>query len=130
VLAEEKQVTLTLRGEAQLRADRLMLRRAIGNLLSNALRHASLESELTVRLETLPDAVKISVTNRGSGIAPEHLDRVFDRFFRVDPARQHNADGVGLGLAITKSIVMAHGGAISVVSGNGGTTFSLRLPAQ
>jgi two-component system heavy metal sensor histidine kinase CusS len=129
-LAEEKQVTLTLRGEAQIRADRLMLRRAVGNLLSNALRHASLDSELIVQLETLADAVQIHVTNRGTTIAPDHLDRVFDRFFRVDPARQHNAEGVGLGLAITKSIITAHGGTINVVSGDGETTFCLRLPAQ
>lgn len=127
-LAEEKHVTLTLQGEGSAHADRLMLRRAIGNLLSNALRHADEGSALRVTLQTLPDAVQLSVSNQGETIAPEHLARVFDRFFRVDPARQHNAEGAGLGLAITQSIVLAHGGTISVTSCQSETTFSVRLP--
>jgi len=129
-LADEKHVTLTLQGNSALNADRLMLRRALGNLLSNALRHANLGSELTVTLKAVPDAVQISVANQGMDIAPEHLERVFDRFFRVDPARQHNADGVGLGLAITQSIVAAHGGSISASSEQGTTTFTLRIPQR
>jgi two-component system heavy metal sensor histidine kinase CusS len=127
-LADEKHVTLWVEGDGMLRADRLMLRRALGNLLSNALRHANPGSTLRLRLETLPNAVQIQVTNQGTGIAPEHLGRVFDRFFRVDPARQRNAEGVGLGLAITKSIVLAHGGTITANSSHGETTFSISLP--
>ena len=128
-LADEQHIKLTLQGQGSVSADRLMLRRAVGNLLSNGLRHAQNGSELIVRLETLPDAVQITVTNQGADIAPEHLERVFDRFFRVDPARQHNAEGAGLGLAITQSIVTAHGGAISVASGNGVTSFTINLPS-
>jgi len=128
-LADEKHVSLSLQGQGSLSADRLMLRRALGNLLSNGLRHAHPGSELIVRLETLLGAVQISVTNQGEDIAQAHLARVFDRFFRVDPARQHNAEGAGLGLAITQSIVTAHGGTIGVTSRNGVTTFSMRLPS-
>ncbi len=127
-LADEKQIALQLQGEGHLNADRLMLRRALGNLLSNALHHATAGSELRVQIEPLSSSVQISVTNQGAAIAPEHLTRVFDRFFRVDPARQHHTQGVGLGLAITQSIATAHGGTISVVSDQGETTFYMRLP--
>ena len=128
VVAEEKSVSLALEGEAAVSADRLMLRRALGNLLSNALRHAETASTVSVRLQTRADGVEISVANRGEPIAPEHLARVFDRFFRVDPARQRNSDGTGLGLAITLSIVRAHGGTIDASSGDGLTRFTLQLP--
>jgi two-component system heavy metal sensor histidine kinase CusS len=66
--------------------------------------------------------------NTGEGIAPEYLERVFDRFFRVDPSRQRSSEGTGLGLAIAKSIVVAHGGTISVASVDGATTFWITLP--
>jgi two-component system heavy metal sensor histidine kinase CusS len=130
VIAEEKSVSLALEGEAEVSADRLMLRRALGNLLSNALRHADVASTVLVRLQTLADGVEISVTNRGESISPEHLARVFDRFFRVDPARQRNSDGTGLGLAITRSIVSAHGGTIDASSAGGLTSFTLYLPRR
>jgi len=128
VVAEEKSVLLALEGDAVVSADRLMLRRALGNLLSNALRHAEAASTVSVRLQARADGVEISVANRGEVISPEHLARVFDRFFRVDPARQRNSDGTGLGLAITQSIVQAHGGTIDASSGDGLTSFTLHLP--
>jgi two-component system heavy metal sensor histidine kinase CusS len=74
-------------------------------------------------------ATRVSVENGGGTIPPEHLPRLFDRFYRVDPARQRSSDGAGLGLAITQSIVRAHGGTIDVASAYGLTTFCMRMPA-
>ena len=105
-----------------------MLRRALGNLLSNAVRHSTADTTVRVRVHTDQDAVSIGMENTGDGIAQEHLERVFDRFFRVDPSRQRSTEGTGLGLAITKSIVVAHGGTITVASIGKVTTFTIRLP--
>jgi len=127
-VADEKGLHLTLQGDAEVHADRLMMRRALGNLLSNAVRHAMPGTTVSVRMAAREDAVTIEMVNTGDTIAPEHLERVFDRFFRSDPSRQRGSDGTGLGLAITKSIVAAHGGDIHATSGNGVTTFTLQLP--
>jgi len=127
-VAQEKNVSLTLAGDCQLQADRLMLRRALGNLLSNALRHADPASTVSVSLQNLDAGVQISVANHGDSIAPDHLERIFDRFFRVDPARQRSSEGTGLGLAITQSIIAAHGGTIRATSADGVTTFTMFLP--
>jgi two-component system heavy metal sensor histidine kinase CusS len=126
-LASDKGLQLSLVGKAQVLADQLMLRRAIGNLISNAVRHATPGSRLLVTLEDSPEAAALSVENSGRTIPAEYLDRVFDRFFRVDAARQRS-EGTGLGLAIAKSIVSAHGGTISVSSSESLTRFSIRLP--
>ena len=72
----------------------------------------------------------IQVENSGETIAPEHLPRLFDRFYRTDPSRKRLADGVGLGLAITRSITRAHGGNASVRSTAGVTEFELQISAQ
>lgn len=128
-VAEDKGLHLVLEGDAQVSADRLMLRRALGNLLSNAVRHAIENTAIVLRLHTRPDAVLISLENSGEIIAPDNLERVFDRFYRVDPARQRSSEGTGLGLAITRSIVVAHVGTISVTSVGGVTTFMISLPA-
>ncbi|MDD2918576.1 heavy metal sensor histidine kinase [Rhodoferax sp.] len=127
-VAEEKNVALSLTGDCELSADRLMLRRALANLLSNALRHADPGSVVSVSLQTFDENVQVSVSDHGERIAPEHLERVFDRFFRVDPARQRSSEGTGLGLAITQSIVQAHGGTIRATSAAGVTTFTMFLP--
>ena len=127
-VAEEKGLQLTLEGDAEVSADRLMLRRALGNLLSNAVRHSAVEATLRVRIITSQDAVSICMENTGDGIAQEYVERVFDRFFRIDPSRQRSSEGTGLGLAITKSIVAAHGGTITAASSGAVTTFTIRLP--
>lgn len=127
--AEEAGVELALEGQAPaVQGNRLMLRRALSNLISNALRYTAREQVLTVRMLGLADAVEVSVENPGPDIDPEHLPKLFDRFFRVDPARQHAGGGAGLGLAIVKAIAEAHGGSINVTSGHGRTCFTLRLP--
>ncbi len=127
-VAEEKGLHLTLEGDAEVSADRLMLRRALGNLVSNAVRHSAANTTLRVNISAGPDTVSLGMENTGDGIAQEYLERVFDRFFRVDPSRQRSSEGTGLGLAITKSIIVAHGGTISVASTGAVTTFTIRLP--
>jgi len=128
-VADEKQLQLALRGalSASVVADRLMLRRAVGNLLSNAIRHATPSSCVKVSLGQRANAVTVTVENLGDTIAPEFLERIFDRFFRLDPARQRG-DGTGLGLAIAKSIVVAHGGTILATSADSVTQFTIDLP--
>ena len=131
VLAEEKEIRLSVVGHGTVSGDRLMLRRAISNLLSNALRYTPVGGTVTVRIETQGDeAVKLTVENTGSCIAAEHLPRLFDRFYRTDSARQRTTEGSGLGLAITRSILIAHGGDVSVRSAEGITRFTLSLPVD
>lgn len=127
--ADERHVRLTHVGTMPpIRGDRLMLRRALSNLLSNAIRHTAADQTVTVSLNSDEQHAVIQVANPGPTIAPEHLPHLFDRFYRVDPSRQRNGDGAGLGLAIVKSIVEAHGGEIAVRSSDGVTTFELKLP--
>jgi two-component system heavy metal sensor histidine kinase CusS len=127
-LAEEKNVALRLKGAALVKGDRLMLRRAFSNLLSNALRHSSGGGYVEFRITPHEEMVTIEVENQGETISPEELPHLFERFYRVDKSRTHSqSDGVGLGLAITKSIVTAHGGKIVARSSGGITVFSLTL---
>lgn len=128
-LAEERHVRLALEGEAPaIVGDRLMWRRALSNLLSNALRHTPAGQQVTVRLGTVGPHLQLAVENPGEPIAPEHVPHLFDRFYRVDPSRQRQGEGAGLGLAIVKSIVEAHGGRITVASAAGLTRFVIEVP--
>ena len=112
-------------------AERLMIRRAISNLLSNAINHTSRGGCIHVSIEQAEDGgVRLSVENPGEGIAEEHLSRLFDRFYRVDPSRQRSTDGAGLGLAITKSILAAHNGTVHAHSAGGLTRFDIAFPAR
>ena len=129
-VADEKGLDFSLEGHAEVMADRLMLRRALGNLLSNAVRHSTPNTSVVVTIHKTLDAIEVSVKNTGEPIAHEHLERIFDRFFRVDPSRQRSNEGTGLGLAITKSIVIAHGGTISATSLGSATSFTIRLPFE
>ncbi|MCW5590590.1 MAG: heavy metal sensor histidine kinase [Burkholderiales bacterium] len=127
---EERRVALDAAGEGSVDGDRLMLRRAIGNLLSNAIAHTARGGRVTVSIAASHDGtVRLAVENPGKTIPPEHLPRLFDRFYRADPARQRSTGGAGLGLAITRSIVTAHGGSIAVTSKDGLTRFEMSLPA-
>ncbi|MFN2337811.1 MAG: heavy metal sensor histidine kinase [Gammaproteobacteria bacterium] len=128
--AEEHGVTLELGGSATMMGDQLMLRRALGNLLSNAIRHTPSGQTVSVHLApTAGGEVEILVENPGT-IPPEHISRLFDRFYRADPSRQRSGEGAGLGLAIVKSIIEAHGGTIEATSDAGRIRFRIRLPAS
>lgn len=129
-LAEEKQIHLTLEGQAPtIKGDRSMLRRAISNLLSNAIRHTAPGETVRVQLAKPSDQqVSLSVQNPGPEIPDEHLAGIFDRFYRIDPSRIRQSEGAGLGLAIVKSIVEAHGGDAAVTSTRNRTTFTLIFP--
>ncbi len=130
VVAEEKSVTLVLEGQGTAQGDRLMLQRAISNLLSNAIRHAPEHSRVRVLVSNTHGEASLCVDNVGPPIAPEHLPRLFDRFYRVDKSRAHlNTEGTGLGLAITRAIMEAHGGTVSVASNADHTLFCLQFPA-
>ncbi|WP_255435273.1 heavy metal sensor histidine kinase [Rhodoferax sp. BLA1] len=126
-VAEEKGLRLILEGDAIVNADRFMLRRAIGNIMSNAIRHSAPNGSINVCISQESDWVLMRIENTGDFIPEEYLERIFDRFFRVDTARQRR-DGTGLGLAIAKSIVLAHGGSISAASSTTITAFTIRLP--
>ncbi|WP_306519412.1 heavy metal sensor histidine kinase [Rheinheimera sp.] len=128
-LADDKQVRLTYQGPGlQLSADKVMLQRALSNLLSNAIRHADSNSEVLVKVQNDADFIQIHVQNRGKTIPAEHLPLLFNRFYRVDPSRQRHSEGAGLGLAMVKSIVELHGGQVAVSSEHGLTCFSLCWP--
>ena len=114
----------------QVAGDPLMLRRALSNLLSNALRYTPPSEAIVVRCQTVNHQVQVSVENPGTPIAPEHLPRLFDRFYRVDPSRQRKGEGSGIGLAIVKSIVVAHKGTVAVTSDARGTRFVIMLPER
>jgi len=128
-LAADKQLRLDMEGTGHIRGDRLMVRRALSNLLSNAIRHSPEQGRVLMRIHPTPQGTEVSVSNEGEAIAPEVLPRLFDRFFRADLARRHPAsDGAGLGLAITRAIMQAHGGNVTASSGNGTNRFALWFP--
>lgn len=129
-LAEEKEVALGLSGAGTIVGDRLMIRRALSNLLSNALRYTPHGGAVTVSIEE-PDGggMLVAVENPGEAIPAEQLQRLFDRFYRLDASRQKTSEGTGLGLSITRSIVAAHGGTIRAVSAHGRIRFEIRFPA-
>lgn len=127
LLAEDANVSLIREGTAHTNGDRGMLRRALSNLLDNALRFTPAGGEVRVRLE---EGVRLCVENTGESIPAQLLPRLFDRFYRADPARHEgSSEHAGLGLAITQSIVRAHGGRIYCESEAGRTRFVIELPA-
>lgn len=127
--AEDGGVRLLLHGDCAVWGDRLMLRRAISNLLSNALRYTPRGGAVEVGLSVQAGCGQLTVENPGSTIPAEHLERLFERFYRADPSRQQSTgEGTGLGLAITQAIVRAHQGKISVTSVQGRTCFALVFP--
>ncbi|MCU7250261.1 heavy metal sensor histidine kinase [Pseudomonas koreensis] len=128
-LAEDARVRLSREGQGPFDGDRAMLRRALSNLLDNALRFTPAEGEVRVRIAEHSKGLRVSVENSGEGISAELLPRLFDRFYRADPARQEgSSEHAGLGLAITQSIIKAHGGQIHCESDQGWTRFVIELP--
>lgn len=126
-LAEEKAIQFSLMGCGQISGDKLMLRRALANLISNAIRHTPPGGSIRVRIEDDGTGAKLEIENSGEQIQPEHLPRIFDRFYRADPSRHSSGEGAGLGLAITRSIIRAHGGDICVRSGENGVCFEMHI---
>lgn len=111
--------------------DRTLLVTALSNLVENAIAYSPPDASVSVSRTLDEGWVEISVTDRGIGIAPEHQVRVFERFFRVDPARSRATGGTGLGLAIVKHVLANHGGEVRLWSRPGtGSTFTMRLPLR
>ncbi|MCX2949619.1 sensor histidine kinase [Lentzea sp. NEAU-D7] len=111
-------------------ADPVRLRQALGNLVANAVRYTPPGGEVVVKLFRWQDRAVLEVTDTGTGIAPDDVPHVFDRFWRADKSRSRRTGGSGLGLAITRHLVEAHGGTVSVTSALGeGSTFRISLPA-
>ena len=129
-LLDENGVEVSVEGEADARGDPLLVRRAITNLLSNAVRYTPRGQRIAIALSAGPDGeARLEMRNPGPGIAPEHLGRVFDRFFRGDPSRERSQEGSGLGLAIVAAIMGLHRGETTVRSSPGSSTaFTLRFP--
>jgi two-component system heavy metal sensor histidine kinase CusS len=124
-LADDRDVRLDNQLHGELLADQQLLQRALGNLLANAVRHADQGSVISLRRRDEAGACWLQVHNHGPAIAQEHLSKLFDRFYRVDPSRAEPGDSGGLGLAIVQSIMQLHGGQVRVISDADGTVFEL-----
>lgn len=129
-LADEKQLQLIVEGQGSVIGEPLMLRRAISNLLSNAIRHTPSGEKIVINIQQHKSAVRLTISNPGVAIPGDHISRIFERFYRVDRSRARQGDGSGLGLSITRSIIAAHGGEILVESNHSMTTFTINIPAH
>ena len=131
--ADSRQITLTFQEskDAFILGDRDQLTMAIHNLIENAVNYSPAETKVAVSTSIENEIITISVADQGIGIPEAEVERIFERFYRVDPARSRETGGTGLGLSIVKHIITKHGGEISVWSSeNVGSTFSIRLPIQ
>jgi two-component system, OmpR family, heavy metal sensor histidine kinase CusS len=127
-LAEESGASLRVQARGTVKADAVLFRRALSNLLSNALRYTPSGGVIEVTAAPVPGGVVVGVSNPGPCIPPESLDKVFERFYRGDEARSNSADSTGLGLAIVRSIMDLHQGKAAAESSQGLTRFSLLFP--
>ncbi|OOH76639.1 two-component sensor histidine kinase [Pseudomonas koreensis] len=127
-ILEDAQVEVQVSGDALVQIEVAHLRRALINLLSNAVQHTGAGQVIEVRIEVEAHQVSIGVANPGSPIASEHLPRLFERFYRVDASRSNSGNNHGLGLAIVKAIALMHGGDVFVRSDRGMNTFGMYLP--
>ena len=131
VTADSRQIVVTNSGDVDglILGDREQLIMAIQNLIENAINYSPEGTKVTVTSKVEDGIVDISVTDQGIGIPDADLDRIFERFYRVDPARSRLTGGTGLGLSIVKHVALKHGGEVKVWSSESvGSTFSLRLP--
>jgi two-component system, OmpR family, sensor histidine kinase SenX3 len=130
-LADAKQIRVTADGEhgRKVLGDFGQLVMALTNLVANAIAYSGPTTRVTIAVKAREEIVEVAVTDEGIGIAQQDLGRVFERFYRVDPARSRQTGGTGLGLAIVKHVTNNHGGEVTVWSTVGvGSTFTLRLP--
>ena len=131
-VAEEAGVTLSMHAEGMLNADPVLLNKALSNLIANAIRYTPRGETIRVTAQSHPGGgYGIVVANPGAAIAPEHLSRLFDRFYRVDSARAGSGAASGMGLAIVKAVMMLHEGSVSAENGTQGEMlFVLTFPAS
>jgi two-component system, OmpR family, heavy metal sensor histidine kinase CusS len=126
-IAEEQKLTISCHGDAEFHADEMLFSRAVNNLVENAMHHTPAGGSIEISVAVRGACLEVSVKDTGAGIAAEHLPRVFDRFYQADSSR--SSDGVGLGLALVKSIMDLHGGSAEIESTPGpGTTVTLSFP--
>ena len=129
-ILEDAQVRVQVQGDASVPIEKAHLRRALINLLHNAVQHTAPGQAIEVEILDHRDHVSIGVANPGAPIASEHLPRLFERFYRVDAARHNSGANHGLGLAIVKAIAQMHGGTVFVRSERGINTFGINLPVE
>jgi two-component system heavy metal sensor histidine kinase CusS len=129
-IADNNDILLICEGDANIKADLMLFKRVISNIVSNALRYTPKNGKITIVIKPVNQTVEISILDTGAGIPAEHLSKIFDRFYRVDPSRSSQSGGLGLGLAIVKSIIDLHKGQLQIKSEvNHGTSIHLQLPA-
>lgn len=128
VLFEEADMQLMVEGDAPVVAEQALLGRAITNLLSNAIQHGTKGSVVRARIVAEGGKVRLEIINEGTGIEPQHLERLFDRFYRVSASRLQSWENHGLGLAIVKAVAAMHGGGVIAQSANGETRIGFTLP--
>lgn len=129
--AETRNISLTFTQleDLEVLGDRRQIEMAVSNLVENAINYSSDGTRVAVALRKQDDLAEISISDQGVGIPEKDIERIFERFYRVDPARSRATGGTGLGLSIVKHVVNNHGGDISVWSVEGaGSTFTIRLP--
>jgi two-component system heavy metal sensor histidine kinase CusS len=133
-IADDANVSVQVSGSAMLTADLELFRRAVSNLLANAIRYTPRGGEIALDVHAFADRVRVTVSNQGQPIASEHLERIFDRFYRIDPSRsalpssgvsQGSPGSTGLGLAIVRTIMELHGGTVHAQSDARSTRFVL-----
>jgi two-component system sensor histidine kinase SenX3 len=133
IAADQKNIEVAIGGDSdagRIFGDEQQLVTALSNLISNAIKYSPNNTRVGVGARRVDDTIEISVTDQGPGIPENDLDRIFERFYRVDPARSRDTGGTGLGLAIVKHVCANHGGDCVVWSQVGqGSTFTLRFPA-
>jgi len=129
-LAADVGISIEARGSGVIWAEPMLLRRALANLCANAIKYGAADSTLQVEAVAEADGSYLRVRNQGATIPAEHLSRLFERFYRVDPSRERSAQSNGLGLSIVATIMQLHQGRYSVSSADGITCFELFFPAR
>ena len=128
-IMDDAKVSVRVCGDAQAQIERSLFRRAMTNLLHNAIQHSQVQSEIVVDVSDENSTVRIAVSNPGEEIPKEHLPRLFDRFYRVDSARTNSRESHGLGLSIVKAIANMHNGSVFASSGDGITVVGFSVMA-
>jgi two-component system phosphate regulon sensor histidine kinase PhoR len=127
----DRVVKVEVRDGLLVHADREKVAQALANLLDNAAKFSPADAPIEIRADLVEMEYVVSVRDHGSGISPEHWDRIFERFYKVDPARSRDMPGSGLGLAITKHLVLLMGGRVwTEAAPEGGQVFGFALPAE